>query len=129
MPLVRITLATEKSEAAKLRVGDAVHDALVATAGVPKDDLFQVIEAGPPLAVRAAPSYLGIAHTADVAFVQVFLNVGRTVEVKRALYAAIAGGVAEAASLRREDVIVSLVEVAKENWSFGNGLMSYPPSP
>jgi 4-oxalocrotonate tautomerase len=27
--------------------------------------------------------------------------------------------------LRREDVFVNLVEVEKENWSFGNGLAQY----
>jgi 4-oxalocrotonate tautomerase len=29
--------------------------------------------------------------------------------------------------LRREDVWINLVEVAKENWSFGNGVASYAP--
>ncbi len=127
MPLVRITLAAGKSADAQERVGDAVHQALVGVANVPRDDLFQVIELVAPAGLRVAPSYLGVGHTSDVAMVQVFLNAGRSVEVKKALYAAIADGVAAAAGLRREDVIVSLVEVAKENWSFGNGIMSYPP--
>jgi hypothetical protein len=30
--------------------------------------------------------------------------------------------------LRREDAWVNLVEVAKENWSFGNGVASYAPA-
>lgn len=127
MPLVRITLAAGKTEDAQRRVGEAVHQALVGVANVPQDDLFQVIEVVAPAGLRVTPSYLGLSHTSAVAIVQVFLNTGRTVEVKKALYAAIADGVAAAAGLRREDVIVSLVEVAKENWSFGNGLMSYPP--
>jgi hypothetical protein len=57
------------------------------------------------------------------------MNVGRTVEVKSALYAAIADHVTPAAPVRREDVIVNLVEVPRENWSFGGGAMSYPPAP
>jgi len=127
MPLVRVTLTAGKSQEIQRRVGEAVHQALVSVANVPADDLFQVIELVPPESLRVTPSYLGIRHTADVALVQVILNSGRSVEVKRSLYTAIANGVAAAASLRREDVIVSLVEVAKENWSFGGGLMSYPP--
>ena len=47
--------------------------------------------------------------------------------MKKALYAAIANELAAAPGMRREDVLVSLVEVAKENWSFGGGIMSYPP--
>ncbi len=124
MPIVRISVAGRNQEQRE-QIGDAVHAALVAVANVPKDDLFQVFE-DPPL--RVTPSYLGISHSHDVAIVQVFLNAGRTLDVKKALYARIADGVAAAAGIRRADVIVSLVEVAKENWSFGDGLMSYPPA-
>jgi 4-oxalocrotonate tautomerase len=31
----------------------------------------------------------------------------------------------ERLGLRREDVVIQLVEVAKENWSFGNGDAPY----
>jgi phenylpyruvate tautomerase PptA (4-oxalocrotonate tautomerase family) len=60
-------------------------------------------------------------------FIQVTLNLGRTVEVKKALYARIAENLAASPGLRKDDVLVSLVEVPKENWSFGGGVMSYPP--
>jgi len=50
------------------------------------------------------------------------------VEVKKALYAALAESITAAAPVRREDVIVNLVEVPRENWSFGGGVMSYPPA-
>jgi hypothetical protein len=32
-----------------------------------------------------------------------------------------------ALGLRREDAWINLIEVAKENWSFGNGVASYAP--
>jgi phenylpyruvate tautomerase PptA (4-oxalocrotonate tautomerase family) len=75
-----------------------------------------------------SPGYLGIARSGPVVFVQVFLNLGRSVAVKQALYSRIAAELAGAPGLRKEDVLVSLVEVPKENWSFGNGMMSYIPS-
>ena len=56
---------------------------------------------------------------------QITLNAGRTVEMKKALYARIAELLATSPGVRREDVLVSLVEVAKENWSFGNGVAQY----
>lgn len=34
-----------------------------------------------------------------------------------------------ALGVRREDVFISLVEVPRENWSFGNGEMQYQPAP
>ena len=127
MPLVRITLAEGKSTEYRRAIADGVHKALVAAAAVPADDRFQVIEQVAADALVWDPAYLGQQRTPDVVFVQIVLNVGRTTEVKKALYAAIANELAAAPGLRREDVLVSLVEVAKENWSFGGGIMSYPP--
>jgi phenylpyruvate tautomerase PptA (4-oxalocrotonate tautomerase family) len=53
------------------------------------------------------------------------MSVGRTLEQKRALYKAIAHNLAARPGVRPEDVFVNLVEVAKENWSFGNGIAQY----
>ena len=53
--------------------------------------------------------------------IQITLNAGRTLEMKRALYKRIAERLAESPGIRKEDVLVNLVEVSKENWSFGNG--------
>ena len=45
------------------------------------------------------------------------------------LYARIAEKVGQRPGLRHEDVLVNLVEVPRENWSFGNGVMTYSPGP
>ena len=129
MPLVRISLAEGRTAADRRAIAESVHQALVETANVPADDRFQVVEQVPANDLVFDPAYLGIARTKDVVFVQVFLNVGRTVEVKKALYAAIAERLSKRVGLRKEDVLVNLVEVPRENWSFGGGLMSYPPAP
>jgi phenylpyruvate tautomerase PptA (4-oxalocrotonate tautomerase family) len=128
MPLVRITLAQGRDAAARRAVADGVHRALVATANVPEDDRFQVLDEVPTESLIFSPGYLGIDRRGPVVFVQVFLNQGRSIAVKQALYARIADELA-AAGLRKEDVLVNLVEVPRENWSFGNGAMSYPPAP
>jgi hypothetical protein len=44
------------------------------------------------------------------------------------LYRRIATNLAGAVGLRLEDAWINLVEVAKENWSFGNGVASYAPA-
>jgi 4-oxalocrotonate tautomerase len=126
MPLVRIALLEGKRPAWKRDLGDAVHRALVATIGVPERDRFQLItELGRDDFVYDA-EYLGIARSRDLAVIQITLSSGRTLAQKRALYRAIADNLA-ALGMRREDVWINLVEVAKENWSFGNGIASYAP--
>lgn len=128
MPLVRITLSQGRSADFRRAIADGVHRALVETANVPADEGFQVIEEVPEANLIWDPRYLGIERKSPV-FVQIVLNHGRTVEVKKALYRRIADELAVSPGLRREDVLVSLLEVPRENWSFGNGLMSYPPTP
>jgi phenylpyruvate tautomerase PptA (4-oxalocrotonate tautomerase family) len=128
MPLVRITLAAGRTEAERARIADAVHQALVATANVPADDRFQVVQEVPAGSLVWDAGYLGHSRTAQVVFVEITLNAGRTVAVKKALYAAIAERLGKAAELRPDDVLVNLVEVPRENWSFGGGVMSYPPA-
>ena len=58
-------------------------------------------------------------------FIQITMSAGRTLEVRKALYARIVSRLRERPGVRPEDVFVSLVEVAKENWSFGNGMAQY----
>ena len=125
MPLVRISLREGKTPEYRRAVADSVHDAMVATIGIPKDDRFQVITEHAADGLIYDPAYLGIKRSDDVVFVQITLSIGRTVEIKKALYAKIAENLANGVGLRKEDVFVNLVEVVKENWSFGNGEAQY----
>jgi phenylpyruvate tautomerase PptA (4-oxalocrotonate tautomerase family) len=125
MPLARIDLPQGKSADYRKAVGEVIYDAMIKTINVPKDDRFQVITEHPAEGLVFDPTYLGIHRTADCIFIQVTLNEGRTVEMKRAFYKAIADGLHDRLKLRREDVVINLVEVKKENWSFGNGEAQY----
>ena len=125
MPLVRIDVSGDYTPEERSQLGDGVHDALVETIGIPKQDRFQVIAARESGALVFDPEYLGIRRTGRVVFVQVTMSSGRSLDQKRALYAAIARNLAARPGVRPEDVFVNLVEVAKENWSFGNGIAQY----
>lgn len=124
MPLVRITLRNGKAPEFLRGISDAVHQALVTKANVPPDDLFQVIDEVPHANLIAHATYANCERSEDVMFIEITLNAGRTVEVKRALYADIAARLGEL-GVRSDDVLVNLVEVTKENWSFGKGLATY----
>ena len=128
MPLVRISLVKGKPEAYRRKVGDAVHRALVETISVPALDRFQLITEHEPGDIVYDSNYLGIARSSDIVIIQITLSAGRTLEQKRALFRRIADNLHAVVCLRREDSWVNLVETAKENWSFGNGLASYAPA-
>jgi phenylpyruvate tautomerase PptA (4-oxalocrotonate tautomerase family) len=127
MPLVRISLAKGKAAQYRRQVGDAIHRALVETIDVPPADRFQLISEHEPEDFVYDPEYLGISRSSDLVMVQITISAGRSLEKKRALFRRIADNLA-ALGLRREDAWVNLVEVAKENWSFGNGEASYAPA-
>lgn len=127
MPLARIDLIKGKSETYRKAIGEAVYQAL-RSIGVPEDDRFQVINEHEPANFIFAKSYLGIEHTGDLVIIQITFNEGRTTAQKQALFKAIAEGVHAATGLGIGDVFVSLVEVKRENWSFGNGVAQYASS-
>jgi 4-oxalocrotonate tautomerase len=72
-----------------------------------------------------AENYLGNSYSDDVVFIQVTLNAGRTVEMKKAFYKRIVDEYQAKLQGRPDDVVINLVEVAKENWSFGHGIAQY----
>jgi phenylpyruvate tautomerase PptA (4-oxalocrotonate tautomerase family) len=125
MPLVKIHLRKGRSEEYLRLVGEAVHDALVSAASAPQDGRMQIFHQLEPHELVANPSYGGAARSSELIVVEVTLNAGRTVEVKRNLYRQMARNLERAVSLRSDDLVVSLVEVAKEDWSFGKGLATY----
>lgn len=125
MPLVRIDLIRGKTAAHRRTIGETVYRAMIDVINVPENDRFQVIGEHDRESFIYDPAYLGVARTDDCVFIQVTLNVGRTVALKQAFYKRIADGLHERLGMRREDVFINLVEVAKENWSFGNGEAQY----
>lgn len=53
------------------------------------------------------------------------MSQGRTVEQKQAFYRRVAQDLQRELKLDPQDVFINLVEVVKENWSFGNGVAQY----
>ena len=127
MPLVRISLLEGNPDSFLQKAGDAVHRAMVETISVPAQDRFQIITEHQKSHFVYDPSYLGVQRTDGLIIIQITLNQGRTVEMKKALYRKIAAKLHQDLGVRGEDVLINLVEVAKENWSFGNGVAQYAP--
>ena len=127
MPLVRISLLKGKPASYRRKVGDAIHQALMETIDVPAKDRFQLVTEHDAENFVYDREYLGIHRSRDLVIIQITISAGRSLHLKRRLYRTVAERLASAVQLRPEDVWINLVEVAKENWSFGNGIASYAP--
>ncbi len=128
MPLVRIDIAKGHPAGFGRAVGEIVYRAMLSEINVPADDKFQIISAHEADEINIPASYLGIEYTSGIVFIQITLNQGRTTELKQKFYKRIADDLSAELGIRKQDVFISLVEVNKENWSFGNGEMQYGPT-
>lgn len=130
MPLVRISLSkTGPWTGLGRKIGEVVYRAMVDTIQVPVNDNFQVITEHDSEGLIYDPDYLGVRRTDGFIAIQITLTEGRTVQAKQALFATIAHGLRRELGVRPEDVFINLIEVKKENWSFGNGIAQYVPAP
>jgi phenylpyruvate tautomerase PptA (4-oxalocrotonate tautomerase family) len=128
MPLVRIDIGPGHPEGFGRAVGEIVYRAMTTEISVPADDKFQIISSHVASEINIPHSYLGIEYSAGIVFIQITLNQGRSTELKKKFYSRIAEDLHSELGMRKQDVFISLVEVSKENWSFGNGEMQYGPT-
>ena len=86
---------------------------MIRTFDVPNDDRFQIVgEHAPGSAIVHPPHYLDIEYSDELVVIQITCNDTQ----KKPLFAAVADNLTRSPGLRREDLVVNLVEVKKENW-------------
>ncbi|MGC2776566.1 MAG: tautomerase family protein [Bradyrhizobium sp.] len=98
---------------------------MIKVINVPADDKIQIITEHAADEFNFASAYLGVTYSPGIVFIQITLNAGRSVDLKKACYKQIADDLYAQLGVRKEDVFINLIEVAKENWSFGNGVAQY----
>jgi phenylpyruvate tautomerase PptA (4-oxalocrotonate tautomerase family) len=125
MPLVRIDLRKGKPAAYKKAIADGVYRALRETFTVPDEDRFVVVTEHDDDGFFYSRNYLNIERTDDLVFIQITVTNSRGVDQKKALFARIVALLSEHPGLRPQDVFINLLEVVKENWSFGDGIAQY----
>lgn len=125
MPLTRITTLKGRSSEEKTRIGEVVLQTIVDKLHVPQNDRFLIVEELDRDNFSFDPNCLDIDRSDGFLIVQITLNAGRSAEVKKEFYEALAEQLHQQCGLRTEDVFINLVEVTKENWSYGNGLAPF----
>lgn len=125
MPLVKINLIKGKTTEYKNNISDAIHKSLVETANVPLKDKFQLINEYDENNFIFDAEYSNANRTNNLIIIEIILNSGRTLEVKKNLFNAIATNLNQSVGISKDDVLISLQEVTKENWSFAFGVATY----
>jgi 4-oxalocrotonate tautomerase len=125
MPLTRVSLLKGKPPEYRKAILDGLYQAMRESFGVPEEDRFMLIEEYDKSNFDYGSNYLGIARNDDLVIIQITVNNTRGVEQKKALFARIVEILSKSPGIRPENVLVNLLEVPKENWSFGNGIAQY----
>ena len=86
MPFVRIDLMRGKSAQYRKTLGEIVYKAMMDVINVPENDKFQVITEHAPEDLNLSAGYLGNHYSDDVILIQITLNSGRSIELKKAFY-------------------------------------------
>jgi len=120
MPVTRIAIHDGKTPEYKRALMDEVYEAMRETVAIKEGDRFMAItEHGE--SEFAFGSFLGIDRSDDLVQIQVFWAPGKAADAKVAMYKRIVERLEANPGVRPEDVMISVVETAAENWSFGNG--------
>jgi len=122
MPLVRIDIKKHQDPTFVKQVGKLVYAAMHSAINVPENDNFQILAEHDEHHFIYDPTFMGINRTDGLVIIQITLMEGRTTEAKKLLYKTIAESLNSELDVRLEDVFINLVEVKRENWSFGNGI-------
>ncbi|MCC0034186.1 MAG: tautomerase family protein [Hoeflea sp.] len=125
MPLVKFNVPQSLPDGRVAGLRRAVHEALVATANVPEDDLFHVIHRLDAKSLVIDPAFPSLERSADTAIVEITFRMGRTDTQKQALYREIVRLAQVKSGFRPEDVMVVLTENTSLDWSFGAGVAHY----
>ena len=125
MPMTRVSLRGGKPAAYRKAILEGLYQAMRETFDVPEGDRFMTISEHDRPDFSYGADYLDIARSDDLVIIQLTVSNTRTVAQKKALYRRIVERLTENPGVRPEDILINLVEVRPENWSFGHGIAHY----
>ena len=124
MPLLHISLRAGKSEAYRQAICDSLYRAMRETLNVPENNQFMIITEHDAANFRYGDAF-GITRSDDLVYIQITVFDTRTPEQQKALVRRVAELLGENPGIRGEDVFVTVLAAAKENWSVGHGLAQF----
>ena len=124
MPIARISLRAGKPQAFRQAIFDGIYRSMRETLNVPEDDQFMTITEHDPANFRYGNAY-GVTRSADVVYIQIIVFNTRILRQKKGLYGRLVELLGQDPGIRPEDVFLTVLQAAKENWSVGHGLAQF----
>jgi phenylpyruvate tautomerase PptA (4-oxalocrotonate tautomerase family) len=125
MPLTRVSVRRGRSPQQRTAILRNIYEAMHEVFNVPADDYFMVLTEHDASDFIFPARFSGLEHSDNFVMVQITCNNTRNTEQKQALYKRIVERLAADPGVAPNDVLISIVEVVKENWSMGNGVATF----
>lgn len=123
MALVRIDYCEERDHLALTSFGEKakgiINQVMSDVLNVPMSENFVIVQTNDKSNLLHNPLHVNLVRLASIVFIQITLNVGRSPELKATFYDVLTDVLNKQLGVPRSDVFINLIEVAKENWSFG----------
>jgi Tautomerase enzyme len=117
MPLIQIDLERDLYEAKHEEISREIHRAQIDALEIPSDDLFQVFRPHTSNELKFDRTYNGVDRQ-HLLFISITMVHRYSVETKRKLYSAIVERLG-ILGIRPQDILISVVENAYEDWYAG----------
>lgn len=120
MPLVRIDMVRGRDREAIRAIADTVYEVMREVFAAPAGDRYQIVHQHDPGELLVEDTGLGIERTDGVVVLQV-THQGRDADQKQAFYRVLAERLDARGLVTPTDLVVTMTENTKEDWSFGHG--------
>jgi phenylpyruvate tautomerase PptA (4-oxalocrotonate tautomerase family) len=121
MPFARIDLIKGKTSEYRAAVADIVYEGIVGVLKAPEGDRFIVVNEHESESLIYDRTFLDMDRSSDFILIQVTSTVGNAKDLKLAFYRQIADQLESKLRVRPDDVMINMVFVDREDWSFGRG--------
>lgn len=124
MCIVRIDILKNDDLSFLNKVGEIVYRSLKEAIRITYKDYVQILSEHSKGSLIFNEDFLSIKRTDGFIFIQILLSDEKTNEQKKDIYKTIASYLNIALKVRKEDIMINIIEIKKENWSFSNGEFS-----
>lgn len=120
MAIVRVDFSNNQPAKFASVISGVINSAMQEVLGVPPLENYIVCQGYPKAAILHAPGACSPEQLEKIVFVQITLNQGRSAELKANFFNELNRKLVGTGFIQTENIFINLIEVGRENWSFGN---------
>lgn len=120
MAIVRVDFSHGQPDHFPSTISMTINSVMTEVLGVPPQENYIICQSHDVKNLFHSSENFSRDRLQKIAFIQITLNQGRSAELKTKFFAELNKKIINTGLLEKENIFINLVEVARENWSFGS---------